>query len=181
VLAWLYVWSLVQTCIWPSWCHCHSLSLASVKSRLVLPFWYWLTQVVLEKEPLNGCVCLCFLVYKIIMIIFVCCRVLQDIAWERWMWDWAKWSGWWTKSSSVGPTLLRLWFLILFYDAISSAVVFLIFVLVVFTHVNQKRTSCTEFYTNLCQTEVYYCYKILLLSFYRVQLYTCVSQKTSHT
>ena len=109
MLAWLYVWSLVQTCIWPSWCHCHSLSLASVKSRLVLPFWYWLTQVVLEKEPLNGCVCLCFLVYKIIMIIFVCCRVLQDIAWERWMWDWAKWSGWWTKSSSVGPTLLRLW------------------------------------------------------------------------
>jgi len=25
----------VYTCIWPSWCHCHSLSLASVKSRLV--------------------------------------------------------------------------------------------------------------------------------------------------
>jgi len=25
----------MQTCIWPSWCHCHSLSLASVKSRLV--------------------------------------------------------------------------------------------------------------------------------------------------
>jgi len=35
--------------IWPSWCHCHSLSLAPVKSRLVLPFWYWLTQVVLDK------------------------------------------------------------------------------------------------------------------------------------
>ena len=33
----LSVWSEVQTCIWPSWCHCHSLSLASVKSRLVLP------------------------------------------------------------------------------------------------------------------------------------------------
>ena len=27
----------------------------SVKSRLVLPFWYWLTRVVLEKGPLNGC------------------------------------------------------------------------------------------------------------------------------
>ena len=39
VLAWLSVWSEVQTSIWPSWCHCHSLSLASVKSRLVLPFW----------------------------------------------------------------------------------------------------------------------------------------------
>ena len=35
--------------------HCHSLSLAPIKSRLVLPFWYRLTQVVLEKRPLNGC------------------------------------------------------------------------------------------------------------------------------
>ena len=57
VLAWLSVWSEVQTCIWPSWCHCHSLSLAPVKSRLVVPFWYRLTQVVLEKSPLNGCSC----------------------------------------------------------------------------------------------------------------------------
>jgi len=55
VLAWLSVWSEVQTCIWPSWCHCHSLSLASVKSRLILPFWYRLTQVVLDKGPLNRC------------------------------------------------------------------------------------------------------------------------------
>ena len=45
VLAWLSVWSKVRTC----WCHCHSLSLASVKSRSVLPFWYWLIQVDLEK------------------------------------------------------------------------------------------------------------------------------------
>jgi len=29
-------------------------SLASFKSRLVLPFWYTFTQVVLEKRPLNG-------------------------------------------------------------------------------------------------------------------------------
>ena len=57
VLAWLSAWSEVQTCIWPSWCHCHSLSLASVKSRLVLPFWYRPTWVVPEKGPLNGCVC----------------------------------------------------------------------------------------------------------------------------
>ena len=34
VLVWWSVWSKVQTCMWPSWCHCHSLSLASVKSRL---------------------------------------------------------------------------------------------------------------------------------------------------
>jgi len=39
VLARLSVRSEMHTCIWPNWCHCHSLSLASVKSRLVLPFW----------------------------------------------------------------------------------------------------------------------------------------------
>ena len=59
VLVWLPVWSELQTCIRPSWCHWHSLSLASVKSRLVLPFWYWLTRVVPEKGPLNGCMCVC--------------------------------------------------------------------------------------------------------------------------
>ena len=42
-----------------SWCHCHSLSLASVKSRLVLPFWYRLTRVVPDKGQLNGCMYVC--------------------------------------------------------------------------------------------------------------------------
>ena len=49
VLVWLSVWSEVQTCIWHSWCHCHSLFPASVKSRLVLPFWYRLTWVARKK------------------------------------------------------------------------------------------------------------------------------------
>jgi len=57
VLAWLFVWSEVQICTWPGWCRCQSLSLASVKSRLVSPFWYLFTQVVLDKGLLNGCVC----------------------------------------------------------------------------------------------------------------------------
>ena len=35
VLAWLSVWSELQTCICPSWCHCHSLSLAS--------YWFYLS------------------------------------------------------------------------------------------------------------------------------------------
>ena len=67
VLVWLSVWSEVQTCIWPSWCHCHSLSLALVKTRLVLPFWYRPTQIVPEKGPWNGCVCVCeyYITYKI--------------------------------------------------------------------------------------------------------------------
>jgi len=29
----------------------------ATKSRLVLPFFYWLTRVVLDKGPLNGCCC----------------------------------------------------------------------------------------------------------------------------
>jgi len=49
MLVWLSVWSKMDTCIWSNLCHCHSLSLASVKSRLVLPFWYWLAWVVPEK------------------------------------------------------------------------------------------------------------------------------------
>ena len=60
VLAWLSVWSEVLTCTCPSWCHCHSLSLASVKSRLVLPFWYPLTWVVPENRAVKWvCVCVC--------------------------------------------------------------------------------------------------------------------------
>jgi len=68
VLVWLSVWSEVQTCIQPSWCHCHSLSLASVKSRLVLPFWCRLTRVVSDNGQLNGCVCACVCVYKDILL-----------------------------------------------------------------------------------------------------------------
>ena len=36
MLAWLSAWGEVQICIWPSRYHCHSLFLASEKSRLVL-------------------------------------------------------------------------------------------------------------------------------------------------
>ena len=66
VLAWLSVLSEVQTCIWPSWCHCHSLY--SVKSRLVLPFWYRPTQVVLQKGPLNGCVMCCWVIVLLLIL-----------------------------------------------------------------------------------------------------------------
>ena len=71
VLVWLSAWSKVQTCIRPSWCHCHSLFLASVKSRLVFPFWYRLTWVVPEKGPLNRCVCVCMCVCVLCLCISV--------------------------------------------------------------------------------------------------------------
>ena len=75
VLAWLSVWSEVQTCICSSWWTCHSLSLASVKSRLVLPFWYRLTWVVPEKWPLNGCVCVCFITWSLDCACYAICTV----------------------------------------------------------------------------------------------------------
>ena len=44
-----------------TYCAAHKLAilmqLASVISRLVLPFWYRLTRVVPDKGPLNVCVC----------------------------------------------------------------------------------------------------------------------------
>jgi len=58
-LVWYCMFVLYYGICHKVWRHCHSLSVASVKSRLVLPFWYWLTRVVPEERPLNGCVCVC--------------------------------------------------------------------------------------------------------------------------
>jgi len=85
VLAWLSVYSVVQTCIWPSWCHCHSLSLSSVKSRLVLPFWYQLTWVVPEKGRYTGvCVRACVRAYvhaRVRACVRVCVCVRACVCW----------------------------------------------------------------------------------------------------
>jgi len=43
-------------------------SLASFKSRLVLPFWYWLTEGVLEKRPLNGN-------SRVVVVVYFCSKV----------------------------------------------------------------------------------------------------------
>ena len=100
VLAWLSVCSEVQTCIWPRWCYCHSLSLASVKSRLVLLFWYQLTQVVLDKGPLNGCVRVCVLSLvdseaECVWHFAVNCSDLNDSL-CNWQQSWI----WWARSTS---------------------------------------------------------------------------------
>ena len=44
-------------CIWFSWCHCHPIISCFSKIQNGLSFWYQTSQVVLEKRPLNGCVC----------------------------------------------------------------------------------------------------------------------------
>jgi len=79
VLAWLSVWSEVQTCIRPSWCHCHSLSLASVKSRLVLTF------LVLAHPGSPGkravkrvCVCVCSLTVEEHLYFYGCLKGMRN-------------------------------------------------------------------------------------------------------
>jgi len=70
-------WSEVQIlCMWSSWCHCTPSSLASLKSRMVLPFWCWLTQIVLEKRPLNQCLSVnwCYFVLQF------CIDTLEQVA-----------------------------------------------------------------------------------------------------
>jgi len=57
-MEWLSVRGNVQFCIWPSWCHCHTVS-CSGKMQIHLPFLYWITRVVMNKWPLNRC---CFIV-----------------------------------------------------------------------------------------------------------------------
>jgi len=68
------------------------MSLASVKSRLFLPFWYRLTWVVPEKGPLNVCVCVYMCVYmcvcvfssmKLLVCDDVCCQLNFDVPLEQ--------------------------------------------------------------------------------------------------
>ena len=88
VLAWLSAWSEVQTCVWPSGFHCHSLSLASVKSR------FGFTIMVLADPGSPGrravkrvCVCVCVCVRACVhcpaqefVCIFHCCSTDADAA-----------------------------------------------------------------------------------------------------
>jgi len=66
MLAWLCVWVKVQICIWPSWCHCHSLSLDPVNpDSFYLPGFTFLVPAhpgcpgQNARGPWNGCECMC--------------------------------------------------------------------------------------------------------------------------
>jgi len=77
---------------------------ASVKSRLVLPLWYWLTRVVPGKGPLNRCVCACvcprpsttihsIIFFSIIFLVqFTCLTVLFHNLSPGPLWS-SSWSG----------------------------------------------------------------------------------------
>jgi len=83
MLAWLSVWGEVYICIWPSRCHCHSLSCSS-KSRLVLPICNRLTQVmschVISPSSLcNGWLHGCVSDVQHLLSLTVCSRFTQVV------------------------------------------------------------------------------------------------------
>ena len=49
------------------------MPVASIKSRLVIPFLYQFTRVVPDKGPLNGCVCV-FLIYFSLLFLNNCLK-----------------------------------------------------------------------------------------------------------
>jgi len=77
LLVWLSVWSesadlhMAQLMPLPHTVSCYS------KIQIVLPFWYWLTRVVPEKGPLNGCVCVCVCVVSRLLVAVVYIKRLQ--------------------------------------------------------------------------------------------------------
>jgi len=81
VLAWLSVWSEVQTCIWPSWCH---LPLTvSCFSKIQIGFTFLVPAHLGSpgKGSLNVCVCVCYAIHVCVRTKWCCWRV--DEGWVR--------------------------------------------------------------------------------------------------
>jgi len=75
VLAWLSVWGKVHICVYPSWYYCHSLSLASVKSRLVLVLAHLGNPRQSQRAVKRMCVCM----YVIKKLVVSKCRMVSWI------------------------------------------------------------------------------------------------------
>jgi len=74
MLAWLSFWGEVQICIWPSWCHCHSLSLAPVN-----PDWFYLPgfTFLVPAHPGSPGQSFWWVVDDLLLILCCCDTVLQ--------------------------------------------------------------------------------------------------------
>ena len=114
------------TCIWPSWCHCHSLSLASVKSRLVLPFCYVVPAYLgspgkraVKRVCWCVCVCVCVraCVRACVCVSYFCCNsvkyevnfiTLFFCSYEKWFLHKSYWSFFHHISTALSPYLVKL-------------------------------------------------------------------------
>ena len=90
MLSWLSVWSEVQMiCIWSRWCHCHPIICCFINIQIGLPFWCWLTEVVLQKTPLNGSLSITITVRILITYLImqqVCFQLCYVLAWHKLCW-----------------------------------------------------------------------------------------------
>jgi len=109
VLVWFSVWSEVQiVCIWSS-CNATVIPkphhLLPDKSWLVLPFWYRLTQVFVEKRPLNGVV--------VVVVVVVVCWQVPVCTWCSTRKNTTTWTTRrrpvYTSSSTAGRKIVRSW------------------------------------------------------------------------
>ena len=84
MLAWLCVWVKVQICIWPSRCHCQSLSLAPVN-----PDWFYLpgftflvqahqTKSKRAEQRMCMCVCVCVCTGATLVSVNLCLTGVED-------------------------------------------------------------------------------------------------------
>jgi len=114
VLALLSVRSEMQTCIWPSWCHCHSLSLASVKSRLVTFTFLVPADPGSPEQRAGKRVCVHFSSVKIRSHFML----LELVYWQLWMpktiYRWRKWLFWisqvvWRCFKGVTGNFVNVW------------------------------------------------------------------------
>jgi len=81
MLAWLSVWSEVQIC---TMAQVVPLPLTVSCFRVVLPFWYWITCVVPDKGPLNGCCWCCCLYWCLMKDVSKLHQIFY--AWYLWLW-----------------------------------------------------------------------------------------------
>jgi len=84
VLAWLSAWSEVQTCNWPSWCHCHSLSCFS---KIQIGFTFLVPahlgshgKRVVKRVCVCVCVCVCACV-RACVCVCACVRACVCVWW----------------------------------------------------------------------------------------------------
>ena len=128
VLAWLPVWSEVQTCIWHSWCHCHSLSSCFSKIQIGFTFLVQAQGVFPDKGPLNGCVCVCLLAWAATEAAFsatflenwrwwdpghtvhvLCCMIMWRIRCQRWGVRTTIDQRWWGRCHQTTTATQTIW------------------------------------------------------------------------
>jgi len=120
VLAWLSVWSEVQTCIWPSWCHCHFVSCFS---KIKIGF----TFLVAAHPGSPGqravkrlCVCMCHSAVARLTVQIRRCNILRSFSRYSVSHCPSEAEVWVRSASESKADVCRIWLLVVTIRAINS-------------------------------------------------------------